>query len=82
MVFTVWPKALETMDWNSRAIRTIADFNAWHITPNRAGTRSCAIRFTPTSAYNSSTSATARAKPSATPRRPAKGRSGRSRATP
>lgn len=39
LVFTVWPHSLKRMDWNTRAITTIADFNAWHITPNRAGTR-------------------------------------------
>ena len=39
LVFTVWPKALKTMDWDSGAIQTIAEFNAWHITPNRAGTK-------------------------------------------
>jgi len=38
LVFTVWPKALRRMDWATREIRTIAEFNAWHITPNRAGT--------------------------------------------
>jgi oligogalacturonide lyase len=38
LVFTVWPRALCRMDWTSREIRTIAEFNAWHITPNRAGT--------------------------------------------
>lgn len=38
LVFTVWPHALRMMDWSTRAIRTIAEFNAWHITPNRAGT--------------------------------------------
>jgi oligogalacturonide lyase len=38
LVFTVWPHALSTMDWTTRQIRTIAEFNAWHITPNRAGT--------------------------------------------
>src|SRR6266567_6610811 len=26
------------MDWTTREMRTIAEFNAWHITPNRAGT--------------------------------------------
>jgi hypothetical protein len=26
------------MDWRTREHRTIAEFNAWHITPNRAGT--------------------------------------------
>jgi hypothetical protein len=38
LLFTIWPRALLTMDWTTRAIRTIANFNAWHITPNRAGT--------------------------------------------
>lgn len=38
LVFTVWPFSLRRMNWQSRAISTIADFNAWHITPNRAGT--------------------------------------------
>lgn len=37
IVFTVWPKALRRMNWHSREITTIADFNAWHITPNRSG---------------------------------------------
>jgi hypothetical protein len=39
LVFTVWPKALKRMDWNTRRISTIAEFNAWHISPNRAGTK-------------------------------------------
>ncbi len=39
LVFTVWPKALRTMAWDTGSIRTIAEFNAWHIAPNRAGTR-------------------------------------------
>jgi oligogalacturonide lyase len=39
LVFTVWPYALSAMDWTTREIRTIAEFNAWHITPNRAGTQ-------------------------------------------
>ncbi|MBI3209025.1 MAG: PD40 domain-containing protein [Candidatus Solibacter usitatus] len=38
LVFTVWPHALRRMNWESREITTIASFNAWHITPNRAGT--------------------------------------------
>lgn len=38
VVYTVWPRALRTMDWKTREHRTIAAFNAWHITPNRAGT--------------------------------------------
>ena len=39
LVFTVWPKALKRMNWESREISTIAEFNAWHITPNKAGTK-------------------------------------------
>jgi hypothetical protein len=39
LVFTVWPKALKRLDWNSLKTETIAVFNAWHITPNRAGTK-------------------------------------------
>jgi hypothetical protein len=39
LVFTVWPKALKRMDWQTRRITTIAEFNAWHISPNRAGTK-------------------------------------------
>ena len=39
LVFTVWPRALKRMSWETRAIHTIAEFNAWHITPNRAGTK-------------------------------------------
>jgi hypothetical protein len=38
LAFTIWPRALCRMDWTTREIRTIAEFNAWHITPNRAGT--------------------------------------------
>jgi oligogalacturonide lyase len=38
IVFTIWPRALLRMDWTTRAIRTITEFNCWHITPNRAGT--------------------------------------------
>ena len=38
IVFTIWPQALCRMDWTTRAMRTIAEFNCWHITPNRAGT--------------------------------------------
>ncbi len=37
LVFTVWPRLLARMDWTTRQIRTVAEFNAWHITPNRAG---------------------------------------------
>ncbi len=39
LVFTVWPKLLCRMDWTTRAVSTIAEFNAWHIAPNRAGTQ-------------------------------------------
>ncbi len=39
LVFTVWPFALKRMDWRTREITTIAEFNAWHITPDRAGRR-------------------------------------------
>src|SRR5258708_16091540 len=36
--FTVWPRALRRMDWTTREMRTIVEFNPWHITPNRSGT--------------------------------------------
>lgn len=39
IVFTVWPKLLCVMDWTTRQIRTICEYNAWHIAPNRAGTK-------------------------------------------
>ena len=39
IVFTVWPRLLCRMDWTSREIRTIAEFNAWHITPDAKGER-------------------------------------------
>ena len=39
LVFTVWPGQLRRINWASRAIKTSAEFNAWHITPNRAGTQ-------------------------------------------
>ncbi len=38
LVFTVWPFALRRIDWCTREISTISEFNAWHVTPNRAGT--------------------------------------------
>lgn len=38
LVFTIWPRALCRMDWTSREIKTIVEFNCWHITPNAAGT--------------------------------------------
>jgi hypothetical protein len=37
LVFTVWPKKLCRMDWSTRQIATIVDYNAWHIAPDRAG---------------------------------------------
>ena len=39
LVFTVWPGQLRRINWASRAIKTISEFNPWHITPNRAGTQ-------------------------------------------
>lgn len=38
LVFTVWPHRLCRMDWTTRHVRTIVEYNAWHIAPNRAGT--------------------------------------------
>jgi oligogalacturonide lyase len=38
LLYTVWPKALRVMDWSTRKHRTLIEKNAWHITPNRAGT--------------------------------------------
>ncbi len=38
LVYVEWPFALWRMDWTTRARRRICGFNAWHITPNRAGT--------------------------------------------
>jgi hypothetical protein len=39
LVFTIWPRALCRMDWTTREIRMIAEYNAWHIAPDRAGGR-------------------------------------------
>jgi hypothetical protein len=39
LVFTVWPRALCRMDWTTREIRTIVEYNAWHIAPDRRGRR-------------------------------------------
>jgi hypothetical protein len=39
LVFTIWPRALCRMDWTTREIRTITEYNAWHIAPDRAGRR-------------------------------------------
>ena len=39
LVYTVWPKSLHEFNWATRQDRVIAEFNAWHITPNRDGTK-------------------------------------------
>ena len=39
IVFTIWPRALCRMDWTTRAISTITEYNAWHIAPDRKGER-------------------------------------------
>jgi oligogalacturonide lyase len=39
LVVTVWPRALVRMDWTTRAMRTIVEYNAWHIAPDRRGER-------------------------------------------
>jgi hypothetical protein len=39
IVFTIWPRALCRMDWTTRAISTITEYNAWHIAPDRKGDR-------------------------------------------
>lgn len=39
LVYTVWPKALCVMEWTTRRHHIITGFNAWHIRPNRAGTK-------------------------------------------
>ena len=39
IVFTVWPFALRRLNWQTREITTIVDFNCWHIAPNQAGTK-------------------------------------------
>jgi oligogalacturonide lyase len=39
LVFTVWPRALRRMDWTTRETRTIVEYNAWHIAPDRRGQR-------------------------------------------
>ncbi len=38
LVYTVWPRGLWRMNWQTRERAAIAEFNAWHITPNRSGT--------------------------------------------
>ena len=39
IVYVVWPFALKRMDWHTRQISTLSEFNAWHIAANRAGTQ-------------------------------------------
>lgn len=39
IVFTVWPRALRRMDWTTREMRTIVEYNAWHISPDLRGER-------------------------------------------
>ena len=39
LVFTVWPKAVRRMDWTTREMRTLTEYNAWHIAPDRGGRR-------------------------------------------
>ena len=39
LIFVVWPFSLKRMNWSSLQVSTIADFNAWHIAANRAGTK-------------------------------------------
>lgn len=39
LAFCVWPFALRRLDWRTREVSTISDFNAWHIAPNRDGTK-------------------------------------------
>ncbi len=39
LVFTVWPRMLCRMDWTTREISTIAEYNAWHIAPDKRGER-------------------------------------------
>ena len=38
VVYTVWPRELRRMNWRTLEHSSIASFNAWHITPNKAGT--------------------------------------------
>lgn len=39
IVFTVWPRALVRMDWTTRKMKTIVEYNSWHIAPDRRGQR-------------------------------------------
>ena len=37
LVFAVWPFTLRQLDWQTREISTITEFNAWHIAPDPTG---------------------------------------------
>jgi len=39
IVYTVWPFSLRRLNWQTKQITTICDFNCWHIAPNRNGTK-------------------------------------------
>ena len=39
LVFAEWPRALRRLAWTSGAVSTVVELNAWHISPNHAGTR-------------------------------------------
>ncbi len=39
LVYTIWPHSLWRMNWQTRQRTLIAEINAWHITPDRAGRR-------------------------------------------
>jgi hypothetical protein len=39
LIFAVWPYSLKRMDWTTRKVSTVTDFNAWHISANKAGTQ-------------------------------------------
>ncbi|MBI5281837.1 MAG: PD40 domain-containing protein [Candidatus Solibacter usitatus] len=39
LVYSVWPHGLWRLDWQTGRRTPICEFNAWHITPNRDGTR-------------------------------------------
>jgi len=39
LVYTEWPRALRRLSWGTGAVSTVVELNAWHISPNRAGTR-------------------------------------------
>lgn len=39
LAFCVWPFSLRRLSWRTGKVSTISEFNAWHITPNRAGTK-------------------------------------------